>query len=188
MDLYDRILRIVDINIIYCLFPLLLTLVLIEVFFKNRFKTKEVINFIRWFVIVYTIVTLLFYVYRLIVTTEESAFLTRATGPYWFSYWLMLFCSTLLPLSLLFERLATKRIYLLFVFLLIKVGVLLEFFTIAMVSFHRDYLSEHANYDWWNSPLGIILLCFAQGFLLALVLLGVFELVEKVKLRHSSAE
>lgn len=188
MDVYDKVIRLIDVNIIYCLFPLTLSLLLIETGFKNRFKTKEVLNLIRWIVIVYTIITLLYYIYRLIITPNQSAFFTRATGPYWMAYWLMLFCSTLLPLSLFFKKLAAKPAYLLLVSALIKLGVLMEFYTLTIISLHRDYLPDGQNYDWWNSPLISTLLIFLQGFLLALLLLGGFEFAEKVKLRNSSVE
>lgn len=188
MDVYDKVIRIIDVNIIYCLFPLTLALLLIELIFKNRFKTKEALNLIRWIVIVYTIVTLLYYMYRLVITPEQSAFLDRATGPYRVAYWLMLLSSTLLPLLLIFRKLAEKRLYLLLVCMFIKIGAFFEIFVITVTSFHRDYLLDGHNYDWSNSPLVSILLIFLQGFLLALLLLGSFEFAEKVKLRNSSVE
>lgn len=188
MDVYDKIIRIIDVNIIYCLFPLTLAIILIETGFKNRFQTKKIFNLIRWIIILYAIVTLLYYVYRLVITPEQSAFLARATGPYWMAYWVMLFCSTLLPLLLIFKKLAKKRWYVLIVCMFIKIGSFFEIFVITVTSFHRDYLLDGQNYDWWNSPLISILLIFLQGFLLALLLLGGFESAEKVKLRNSSVE
>ena len=188
MDVYDKVIRLIDVNIIYCLFPLTLSLLLIETGLKNRFKTKESLNFIRWIIIAYTLVTLTHYLYGLLFFPDEYAVMQRATGPYRIIFWLMTLCATVLPLSLFFKKLAEKPTYLLLVSALIKLGVLMEFYTLTIISFHRDYLPEVQNYDWWNSPLITILLFFLQGFLLALLLLGGFEFAEKMKLRNSSLE
>ena len=188
MDVYDKIIRIIDVNIIYCLFPLTLAIILIETGFKNRFQTKKIFNLIRWVIITYTLITLSYYLYGLIFLPDRYAIIQRATGPYRMVYWLMLFCSTLLPLSLIFKKLAKKRWYILLVCMFIKIGAFFEIFVITVTSFHRDYLVDGHNYDWWNSPFVSILLIFLQGFLLALLVLGAFEFAEKVKIRNSSVE
>lgn len=188
MDVYDKVIRLIDVNIIYCLFPLTLSLLLIETGFKNQFKTKESLNFIRWIIIAYTLVTLTHYLYGLLFFPDEYAVMQRATGPYRIIFGLMTLCTTVLPLSLFFKKLAEKRSYLLLVCMFIKIGAFFEIFVITVTSFHRDYLSDSYNYDWWNSPLITILLFFIQGFLLALLLLGGFEFAEKVRLRNSSVE
>jgi hypothetical protein len=77
MELYKRIIEIVNANLIYCLIPIILTLMLIELIFKNRFETKKVLNLIRWTIIVYTIITWTIAIV-LIGMHESLAFINRA--------------------------------------------------------------------------------------------------------------
>ena len=42
MNLYKRIIEIIDANLIHCLIPIILTLIVIELLFKRRFETKKV--------------------------------------------------------------------------------------------------------------------------------------------------
>jgi hypothetical protein len=86
MEIYKRIIEIVDANLIYCLIPIILTLILVELIFKNRFETKKVLNLIRWTIIIYAIITWSITLIGMALHPEESAFINRATGPYKIAY------------------------------------------------------------------------------------------------------
>jgi len=118
--------RSVDVNFIHCLVPLLLTLILIRLIFKNRFATNKVLNFIKWVKLSYTIITFIFYIIGLILYPDEYAFINRATGSYWLFYWLMLFSARILPFTLLIDKLGTSYWYVLLISVLMKIGMYFE--------------------------------------------------------------
>lgn len=180
METYNNIIKIIDVNIIFCLIPLLVTLILVGLIFKNRFQTKRVLNLIRWFIISYSAMNLIYFLIGMIMIPEKFAFFNRATGPYWWAYWFMLLSSSVLPFTLLYKRLALKPLYLLFVAFFMKIGMYFERFVIIVTSFHRDYLPPY-NDDYATSfdfPMALMILTL-QGFILAILLLGIFELIER---------
>ena len=182
MDLYKQIIEIVDANIIFCLLPCILTLMLIRLLFKNRFKTDKALNLIRWFIIAYYLVTLTHYIFGLIFSSDEYAFLNRATGPYWWAYWLMTICAVVLPFTLLIKKLASKYLYVLLIAFCLKIGFYFERFVIIVTSIHRDYLPPtDGTSDWTPTIVYIFLVIFLQGFILAMLLLGIVEIVERIK-------
>lgn len=183
MELFDKILKLVDTNFIFCLVPIVLTLILIELFFKNRFETKKVLNLIRWLIIIYTIITLFYSTIGIIAYPEEFAFTNRATGPYKVAYWLMLICAWVFPLTLLNKKWASKFWYVLLVSILIKIGFYFERFVIAVTSYHRDYLPEKGIMEWMSLPSFGNVMIFLQGFIIAILALGIFELIKRTTLK-----
>ena len=181
METFHQILKFIDTNIILCLFPLLLSILLIELIFKNRFETKQVINLVRWIIIGYTMLSMLYYLIGIIFSSNEFAFVKRATGPYAFAYWIMLFGATIIPFSLLYKKLGTKPIYLLLVIFLMKIGFYFERFVIITTSFHRDYALDNNKFDGLSFFVKGFLILFLQGLIVAIVLLGVFELLGSKK-------
>lgn len=187
MDLYERIIQIIDANIVFCLLPCILTLMLIKLFFKNKFKTDKALNIIRWFIIGYYLITLTYYIFRLLFSSEETAFGNRATGPYWWAYWMMMLCAMALPLTLLIKKLASKYLYVLLIAFCIKIGAYFERFVIIVTSIHRDYLPPTTSTnDAVLVIVYIVAVIFLQGFILALLLLGIVELIERSKSRLDS--
>ena len=186
MELYNEIIRIIDVNIIFSLVPLLFVIILIEVFFKNRFKTKQVLNLVRWIIVSYTIVTMIQFLIRIIVFRDEYAFLNRATGPYWWAYWLMFISAAILPFTLLYKKLFSKAFYLLFIAIFMKIGMYFERFVIIVTSLHRDYASDNERFNLSNYLIIGFLMLILQGFILAIILLGIFELIERKKTVHNS--
>lgn len=179
VELYTRIIEIVDANLIYCLIPMILTLMLTELIFKNRFETKKVLNLLRWTIIVYTIVTSTFYLIGMALKPDEHAFINRATGPYAWAYWIMFFGALILPLSLFIKKLASKFWYVLLVAFGMKSGMYFERFVIITTSFHRDYQTENANAELTQSISYGIGVFFLQGILIVMLTLAIFELIKK---------
>lgn len=181
METYDSIKHIIDTNIFFCLIPLLLILILIEYFFKNRFKTKQVINLIRWFLISYFIIGIVHYIIGHLFFPEEFSFKNRATGPYRWAFWLMFTAAILFPLSLFYKKLATKPLYLIAIVFFMKIGWYFERFVIMVTSYHRDYAEETHNFNPFTSWSVIILLQMLQAFIIAVLLLGAFEIIARRK-------
>ena len=190
MELYKRIVAIFDANLIYCLIPIILTLIFVELIFKNRFETKKVLNLIRWTIIFYTIITWTFYLIGMATTEnpEEYAFINRATGPYAWAYWIMFVSAIILPLTLFIKKLASKFWYVILVAFGMKSGMYFERFVIIVTSFHRDYLPGNRNTELENGNVELIDLfalsigtLFVQGVILTILTLGIFEIIKRKK-------
>lgn len=71
---------------------------------------------------------------------EQYAFLNRAFGPYWFSYWTMISCNVLIP-QLFWFRWFRRNIKAMFVIsILVNIGMWFERYVIIITSLHRDFL------------------------------------------------
>lgn len=186
MELYNKIIEIIDSNLIYCLIPIILTLMLVELFFKNRFETKKTLNLIRWAIITYTIITFTFYLIGMALKPDEYAFIDRATGPYKVIYWIMLLSALILPFTLLIKKLASKFWYVLLVAFGMKIGLYFEQYVIIVTSFHRDYLSENGNTELIDIFLFRIGIIFLQGLIITILALGIFEIIKRKKTEQNN--
>jgi molybdopterin-containing oxidoreductase family membrane subunit len=71
---------------------------------------------------------------------ERFHFINRATGPYWFGFWLMVLCNVLTPQIFWFKK-ARQSVPVLFVAsILINIGMWFERFVIIVVGLHRNFL------------------------------------------------
>ena len=182
MELYNRIISIVDSNLIYCLVPMVLTLLIIRLIFKDRFNTKKALNIIRWIIIGYTIITLIYFIIGILYYSEDFAFTNRATGPYKYAYWLMLISASILPFTLLIKKLSTKFWYVLLIAFFMKVGVYFERFVIITTSFHRDYEPNSGMTNITVSLIYGLSVFFIQGFIISLIVIGILKMIERKKL------
>jgi Ni/Fe-hydrogenase subunit HybB-like protein len=64
----------------------------------------------------------------------------RITGPYWWTYALLIFCNVISPQTLWFKRVRTSVPALFALSLIVNVGMWLERFVIVVTSLHRDFL------------------------------------------------
>ena len=180
METANAILDFLDVHVIFSLLPLLVWLLLIERIFKNRFLTNQVIALVRWIVIGYTVLSLLFFIAGMIVCPDEFAFTHRATGRYAFAYWLMVICATTFPLTLLHRKLGRKPFYILLVVFLMKIGFYFERFVIIATSLHRDYAPGYSDGE--IPFIALVIVSFLlRGLVLAFILLGIFELLARMK-------
>jgi hypothetical protein len=186
MELYNKIISIVDSNLIYCLVPMILALILIRLIFKDRFPTKKALNLIRWIIIGYTIITLMYFIIGMLFYSEDYAFTNRATGPYKYAYWLMLISATVLPFTLLIKKLSTKFWYVLLIAFFMKVGVYFERFVIITTSFHRDYAPNVGMTNITESLIYGLSVFFIQGFIISVILIGILKMIERKKLRTTT--
>lgn len=187
MELYKRIIEIIDANLIHCLIPIILTLLLVELLFKSRFETKKILNLIRWFIIAYELITWSYSLIGMIIYPEEFAFIERATGPYRIAYWIMFLSALIMPFTLFIKKLASSFLYVLLVVIFMKIGLYFEWFVIIVTSYHRDYLTESGDTDFTNSFLFGLLMLFIQGIIIAIMALGIFEFIKRKKALHKSS-
>ncbi|HEX7138300.1 MAG TPA: NrfD/PsrC family molybdoenzyme membrane anchor subunit [Vicinamibacterales bacterium] len=109
--------------------------------------------------------------------------INRATGPYWWTYWLLILCNVLVPQVLWLKRIRTNVAALFLLSLVINVGMWLERFVIIVVSLHRDFLpSSWGMYKpsfWdWSTFIGTIGLFVMLLFLFLryLPMISIFEM------------
>jgi Ni/Fe-hydrogenase subunit HybB-like protein len=71
---------------------------------------------------------------------EQYAFINRATGPYWWAYWSMIFCNVVAP-QLFWMRFFRRHVLWVFVIcMFVNAGMWFERFVIIVTSLHRDFL------------------------------------------------
>ena len=179
MNLYKRIIDLIDTNLIYCLVPIILTLIIIELLFKRRFETKKVLNLICWLIILYSIITWTYSLIGMIFYPEKFAFIERASGPYSWAYWTMFLSALILPFTLFIKKLSSNFYYVLFVAIFMKIGFYFERFVIIVTSYHRDYEPDSESIAFTDSFSFGILILFIQGIIIGLISLGIFQIIKK---------
>ncbi len=116
---------------------------------------------------------------------EMEQFRYRSFGDYWGMYWVMIFCNSLLPATLLVKKLRRNLLYLFCVSLLVNVGMWLERFVIIVNSLARDY----DPYAWGTyTPsfveVGITLMSFGLFFLLYLLFLKTLPVLSMTEIKE----
>jgi molybdopterin-containing oxidoreductase family membrane subunit len=74
------------------------------------------------------------------VEYEQYAFLNRATGPYWWSYWAMMTCNVISPQLMWIKSLRRNIVFTFILSIFVNIGMWFERFVIIVTSLHRDYL------------------------------------------------
>ncbi len=96
-----------------------------------------------------------------------------------------MFLSTLfLPFTLFIKKIASKFLYVLLVAFFMKLGFYMERFVIFVPIFFRN--NSNGNSDFINSCLFTVLIVFIQGIIIAIVALGIFEIIKRRKKVHNS--
>jgi molybdopterin-containing oxidoreductase family membrane subunit len=85
----------------------------------------------------------------------------RATGPYWWAYWTLIFCNGVIPQLLWFKRVRMNVPLLFVISLIVNVGMWLERYVIIVTSLARDYLPSswgmYAGTVWdWATYVGTL--------------------------------
>lgn len=103
-------------------------------------------------------------------------------GPYWFMYWLLIFCNGISIQFLWFKRFRESEFWLFVISLIVSVGMWLERFVIIVTSLHRDFLpSSWAMYSPtmfdWSMFAGTIGFFFTLIYLFVrfLPIISIFE-------------
>lgn len=119
---------------------------------------------------------------------EKFAFVNRAFGPYWWSYWIMMTCNVATPQLFWFKKIRMNMTVTFVMSLFVNVGMWFERFVIIVTSLHRDYLpSSWAMYKptWIEAGIffGTFGLFFTAFFLFAkfLPVVNMFEVKTLIK-------
>jgi Ni/Fe-hydrogenase subunit HybB-like protein len=116
-------------------------------------------------------------------TYERFMIWNRMTGPYGWTYWVLLFCNLATPQLMWFKRFRTSVGWLFFVAMVVNVGMWLERFVIVVTSLHRDFLPSSwgmyspTAWDWatFVGTLGLFLTLFFV-FIRLLPAISIFEM------------
>ncbi len=74
------------------------------------------------------------------VPAEQYAFINRAFGPYWWSYWSMMTCNVISPQLFWIKKIRTSLVATFVLSIIVNIGMWFERFVIIVTSLHRDYL------------------------------------------------
>ena len=71
---------------------------------------------------------------------ELYAFINRMSGPYWWSYWMMITCNVLIPQIFWFKKIRRNILIMFIVSIFVNIGMWFERYVIIVTSLHRDFL------------------------------------------------
>ena len=101
---------------------------------------------------------------------EQFAFKNRITGPYGWSYWIMMSCNVLIPQFFWFKKIRRSIPVMFVISILVNVGMWFERYVIVVTSLHRDFLPANwGSFDMTFFDFGALIGSF--GMFLTLFLL-----------------
>jgi molybdopterin-containing oxidoreductase family membrane subunit len=133
---------------IYAGFAMVLTLAIplrrwygVEDFITMRhLENMAKVTLVTSLIVVYGYASEAFFAFYSANQYERFMIYNRMTGPYAWSYWMLIFCNGIVPQTLWNKRLRTNTTWLFIMALIVSVGMWLERFVIIVVSLHRDFL------------------------------------------------
>jgi Ni/Fe-hydrogenase subunit HybB-like protein len=109
---------------------------------------------------------------------ELYAFVNRATGPYWWSYWIMFSCNVFIPQLFWFKAIRRSIPIMFVISIFVNVGMWFERFVITVTSLHRDFLpSSWGMYEWSFYDTAILTGSFGMFLTLFLLYLRLFPAI-----------
>lgn len=101
---------------------------------------------------------------------EQFAFKNRITGPYAWSYWIMITCNVLIPQLFWFKKIRTSILPMFIISILVNVGMWFERYVIIVTSLHRDFLPANwGMFDMNFFDFGMLIGSFGMFFTLFLL-------------------
>ncbi len=118
------------------------------------------------------------------VEYEQYAFLNRATGPYWWSYLLMMTCNVVSPQVMWFKKVRTSIVVSFIISIVVNVGMWFERFVIIVTSLHRDYLpSSWTMFSPTFVDIGIFIGTIGFFFVLFLLYSRTFPVIAQAEVK-----
>ncbi len=112
------------------------------------------------------------------VEYEHFVLINRATGPYWWAYWIMMTANILSPQLLWIKKLRTNLVFTFCLSIVINIGMWFERFVIVVTSLHRDYLtSSWAMYKPTIVEVGLFLGTLGLFFTAFFLFIRVFPVI-----------
>ena len=175
MILLAEIVGLISNYLIKGIFISVLVIICSRKIFKKNFDTRNAITIVRWILLCYSILALVYFLLCVLLPTDlntySSYFRERATGPYSFAFWTMQL-TAFLPLVLFFKNLSNKIYMILMLAILVNIGWLFESFVIHLTIMRRDYSGETGGFKAYlpfNKELMIVLQGLVLGVLTFIV-------------------
>ena len=92
---------------------------------------------------------------------EGFTFVNRATGPYWWAYWIMVSCNVISPQIFWFKKARRNMLLVFVVSIFVNIGMWFERFVITVTSLNRDFLPSSWGY---YSPTIVDIMTLAGSF------------------------
>ena len=114
----------------------------------------------------------------------KRQFLNRATGPYWWAYFLMMSCNVVSPQIMWVKKIRTNIIWSFVISIVVNVGMWFERFVIIVTSLHRDYLpSSWTMFSPTFIDIGIFIGTIGFFFVLFLLYARSFPVVAQAEIK-----
>jgi molybdopterin-containing oxidoreductase family membrane subunit len=118
------------------------------------------------------------------VEYESYAFINRATGPYWWSYWAMMTCNVISPQLFWSKKLRVNIPFTFFMSIVVNIGMWFERFVIIVTSLHRAYIpAQWSMYHPSWVEVGIYLGSMGLFFTLYLLFCKFFPVIAMSELK-----
>lgn len=118
------------------------------------------------------------------VEFEQYAFLNRATGPYWWSYAIMMGCNVLTPQLYWINSIRKSFIATFILSIFVNIGMWFERFVIIVTSLHRDFLpSSWTMFSPTFIDIGIFLGTIGFFFVLFLLYSRAFPVIAQAEVK-----
>ncbi len=109
---------------------------------------------------------------------ELFTFVNRATGPYWWAYWIMMSSNLIAPQLFWFRKVRNSVPMMFFLSIIVNIGMWFERFVIIVTSLHRDYLpSSWAMYTPTVIEVGTLIGSFGLFFTAYLLFIRVLPAI-----------
>ncbi len=92
---------------------------------------------------------------------QYQFFNVRMTGPYWWAYWLMMFCNLVFPQFFWFKKLRRSIPFMFLTSIIVNIGMWFERFVITVTSLHQDYMPSSWDY---YSPTWVDVFTYVGSF------------------------
>lgn len=147
------------------LFPFItLFLILIHFIFPNRFQTRRFLEILRWTVIIYAGFLLMGLIIDLLFLENIEKSLIRASSPYGLIYITLIFCSTVLPFSLLYKPISKNYFAVLLVTILLNLSLYFEMYVIIITSLHSEGFDTS-----WKHEITWLLVIVSQALITTII-------------------
>ncbi len=101
---------------------------------------------------------------------EQYAFVNRAFGPYWWSYWIMITCNVFIPQLFWFKSIRRSIPAMFVISIFVNIGMWFERFVITVTSLHRDFLPANwGMFQFTFYDIGAIVGSFGMFFTFFLI-------------------
>lgn len=118
---------------------------------------------------------------------EQFAFKNRVTGPYAWSYWIMIVCNVIIPQLFWFKRIRRTILPMFIIAILVNVGMWFERYVIIVTSLHRDFLPANwGMFDMTFFDFGVLIGSFGMFFTLFLLYMRTLPVISIAEVKPTN--